>query len=601
MKATRRDIEFYQENMDRLQSEKDREAARAASMEKELRELREERAEDRRQMKDLLCELKESNRKLDRLEKSLEKKDARIEELTAKVMELTGKLANADYAAFLNRSRRFKRSSEQSRLLNRRDVKGRDEEKDDFDGTPPSGGTDDDTAAEPAASPSTGKNKSGKHTQASPSTCDEKIVHKYTDYFQLPEGARLMMRDGVPDKTLFYFIEHRPARNICHVYEVVRYIDADNETFCSSLPPEVRAMTPVEGCPLTAELLAMLITYRYGLHLPEYRVREALKEQGLYLSNSVIDRYYGMAEEKLMQLLETVLHREVSDARYMMIDETTAIVCVKDEVTGAKAYMKKYIWAFFNKEKKLVEYVYEGGSRSRDVIRKFFRTLDSLDLTITTDGYAAYNLFDTEECAQVVHCGCMTHVRRYFVDSLASSHDAAMEMIEAIEALFTADSLGRYLSEKERLEWRHKEVRPLLLRIRQLAERYKADPGLMSDDILRKAVTYTLNQWPTLENIMKSGIAELSNNLSEQRVKPIKLNLKNSQVIGSEDAAKRHCVAYSLVESCRLLGISVMQYFRELFARLSHTPKDQRGELLPHRLAASLPKISQIPIFARSL
>ena len=157
MKATRRDIEFYQENMDRLQSEKDREAARAACMEKELRELREERAEDRRQMKDLLCELKESNRKLDRLEKSLEKKDARIEELTARVMELTGKLANADYAAFLNRSRRFKRSSEQSRLLNRRDVKGRDEEKDDFDGNPPSGGTDDNTAAEPAASPSTGK------------------------------------------------------------------------------------------------------------------------------------------------------------------------------------------------------------------------------------------------------------------------------------------------------------------------------------------------------------------------------------------------------------------------------------------------------------
>lgn len=108
MKATRRDIEFYQENMDRLQSEKDREAAGASSMEKELRE---SRAEDQRQMKDLLKELKESNRKLDRLEKSLENKDARIEELTARVMELTGKLANAYYASFLNRSRRFKRSS----------------------------------------------------------------------------------------------------------------------------------------------------------------------------------------------------------------------------------------------------------------------------------------------------------------------------------------------------------------------------------------------------------------------------------------------------------------------------------------------------------
>lgn len=601
MKATRRDIEFYQENMDRLQSEKDREAARAVSMERELRELREGRAEDRRQMKELLGELRESSRKLDRLEKSLEKKDARIEELTARVMELTGKLANADYASFLNRSRRFKRSSEQSRLLNRRDRKGRDEEKDDFDGTPPSGGTEAGITDGSVPLPSVRKGNAGNHAADGPSACDEKIVHKYTDYFRLPEGARLMMRDGQPDKTLFYFIEHRPARNICHVYEVVRYIDADNETFRSSLPPEVKGMTPVEGCPLTSELLAMLITYRYGLHLPEYRVREALREQGLRLGNSVIDRYYGMAEEKLMRLLQNTLHREVADAGYLMVDETTAIVCVRDEASDARAYMKKYIWAFFNKEKKLVEYVYEGGSRSREVIRNFFRTLDNLNLTVTTDGYAAYNLFDTDECTDALHCGCMTHVRRYFVDSLASSHDAAMAVIEAIEALFTADSLGRYLSEKERLEWRQREVRPLLLRVRQLAERYKASPELMSDDILKKAVNYTLNQWPTLENIMKSGIAELSNNLCEQRMKPIKLNLKNSQTIGSEDAAKRHCVAYSLVESCRMLGVSVMQYFRELFSRLSSTPKEKRDELLPHRLAACLPKIHQQTIFARSL
>lgn len=301
-------------------------------------------------------------------------------------------------------------------------------------------------------SPSVRKGNAWNRAADGPSNCDEKIVNKYTDYFRLLEGARLMMRDGQPDKTLFYFIEHRPARNICHVYEVVRYIDADNEIFRSSLPPEVKGMTPVEGCPLTSVLLAMLITYRYGLHLPEYRVREVLREQGLHLGNSVIDRYYDMAEEKLMQLLQSTLHREVADAGYLMVDETTAIVCVRDEASDARAYMKKYIWAFFNKEKKLMEYVYEDGSRSREVIRNFFKTLDNLNLTVTTDGYAAYIFFDTDECADALHCGCMTHVRRYFVDCLASSHDAAMEVIEAIEALFTADSLGRYLGGEARVE-----------------------------------------------------------------------------------------------------------------------------------------------------
>lgn len=136
------------------------------------------------------------------------------------------------------------------------------------------------------------------------------------------------------------------------------------------------------------------------------------------------------------------------------------------------------------------------------------------------------------------------------------------------------------------------EVRPLLLRISKLAERYNVDLGLMCDDILRKAVTYTLNQLPTVKNIMKSGIAELSNNLCEQRMKPLKLTLKNFQTISSEDAAMRHCAAYSLVETCRMLGISVTRYFRELFARLSHTPNDQRSELLTVWKHVSLKSIS---------
>ena len=81
-----------------------------------------------------------------------------------------------------------------------------------------------------------------------------------------------MMRDGKPDVSRFYYIETLPAKAVCHIYESVRYMTADNETFSSSLPEEVKEMTPVAGCPLTAEGLATIIMYRFGLHLPQYRV-----------------------------------------------------------------------------------------------------------------------------------------------------------------------------------------------------------------------------------------------------------------------------------------------------------------------------------------
>ena len=62
--------------------------------------------------------------------------------------------------------------------------------------------------------------------------------------------------------------------------------------------------------------------------------------------------------------------------------------------------------------------------------------------------------------------------------------------------------------------------------------------------MMRKAVNYTLNQWKSLKNILKDGSAEISNNLCEQRMKPVKLLLKNCMNIGSEHAAENRMVTY---------------------------------------------------------
>lgn len=57
----------------------------------------------------------------------------------------------------------------------------------------------------------------------------------------------------------------------------------------------------------------------------------------------------------------------------------------------------------------------------------------------------------------------------------------------------------------------------------------------MTNSTMAKAVKYTLKQWDNLKNFILDGKAEISNNLVEQRMKPIKLDLKNSQNIGREE------------------------------------------------------------------
>ena len=140
---------------------------------------------------------------------------------------------------------------------------------------------------------------------------------------------------------------------------------------------------------------------------------------------------------------------------------------------------------------------------------------------------------------------------------------------------------------EERLAYRKKRSGPVLETISMTMERMWNDIGLMAVGLLKKAVGYVRNQWKYLANILKSGVPEISNNLSEQRVKPIKLSLKNCQNIGSEDAAGRHAFMHSLAESCRLNSVNIAEYFGTLFskARSELSDDDLRG-LLPNLYSA---------------
>lgn len=75
---------------------------------------------------------------------------------------------------------------------------------------------------------------------------------------------------------------------------------------------------------------------------------------------------------------------------------------------------------------------------------------------------------------------------------------------------------------------------------------------------------------------------KLPNNLCEQRMKPIKLDLKSCQNIGSEKAAGCAAFMHSLMESCKLNGKDPFKYLLSLFRTLRNPPPpEQRRRLLP--------------------
>lgn len=67
-----------------------------------------------------------------------------------------------------------------------------------------------------------------------------------------------------------------------------------------------------------------------------------------------------------------------------------------------------------------------------------------------------------------------------------------------------------------------------------------------------------------MKRVLECGEVELSNNLSEQMMRRIKMNLKNACNIGSEISAKHNAFMFSVIESCKMIKRNVEDYLKAL-------------------------------------
>ena len=568
----------------------------------------EEKAGLRKQVNELIARLKaieESNKEnskalvdtINDLKDSLEKQSTTVEhyrkemELMRKQLEakdevnmmLANEISNLRLQLEDSRKHRFGRTSEQRRLLNNRNIdrsamekseydgSGKDEEDNNkSDGNEAGGNTSSDNATAQNNKPSRRK-ETAPRAGKTKLKVDKVVVHEVDEYYTIPEGGRFMNRNGMPDVWEYRVIEHVKAHNVEHVYKVARVKLADG-TFVSTMEHPLKKL----GGIFSPELLARLLCLKYDFSMPENRQIRLLAREGIHISNTTLNSYIHNGIDRLSEFIGDVFKEFVQRAKYLMVDETTELVGV--ETKDGKAYRRKYLWAFFAKHIKMVYYHYNNGSRSSDVAKSF---LECFMGTISTDGYTVYRMFDGEG-SKILHIGCWTHCRRLWVDALPSDR-TAMDIIDYIGDMFRNEDMFRKmkLSSEQIKEKRLKLTGPVLERIHHKVVMMMQDTKLMANELMRKAVNYTINQWKSLKNILKDGSEEISNNLCEQRMKPVKLLLKNCMNIGSEDAAGNSAFIFSLIESCKLNDIDPQDYLKHLFECILHGKDCDKKALLP--------------------
>lgn len=98
---------------------------------------------------------------------------------------------------------------------------------------------------------------------------------------------------------------------------------------------------------------------------------------------------------------------------------------------------------------------------------------------------------------------------------------------------------------------------------------------LANGQLLKELLKYAIGEWPAIKRVMGCGEVELSNNLSEQMMRRIKMNLKNACNIGGEIFAKHNAFMFSVIESCKMIKRNVEDYLKALLRRLRTAKKGE--------------------------
>jgi transposase len=337
---------------------------------------------------------------------------------------------------------------------------------------------------------------------------------------------------------------------------------------------------PLEGARPGPGLLAKLLVNKYEDSMPLYRQAQEWKRQGVELSTSTLGDWVAGGIDTLEPLAKHAKHDTL--ARFLVsLDDTHMPVLDRDHPNGIK---KGHQWVFiadFN-EVMFCEYMptWEGEG-PRKILADFKGKY------VQGDGYAGLDQY-FERIGAPTRVGCMAHCRRKFVAALdakdmrAAVPVALFAQLYAVEAKAREDKVGP----DELLARRKALSRPVMSRLAEVVEELRG--AAVPKSPLGKAITYAVNQWPTLTVFLDDGRIPIDNLHVERRHRKAALGRRNYLFCGSDEGARRHAVISTVLGNCALAGVNPFAYLRDVMTKLAGDwPNSRIAELMPAAWASA--------------
>ena len=321
--------------------------------------------------------------------------------------------------------------------------------------------------------------------------------------------------------------------------------------------------------------------------LPYYRQEKDFESQfGVKIARGTMAHWTIYCAENYFSPMISYFHRLLAKRKFVAGDETPIQVLKEPD---RRPQSKSYVWLFRSGDDGLspiIVYQYHP-TRNGDAAAKFFEE-SAPGTYINVDGYAGYN-----KLKNFKRCCCYAHIRRYFLEAIPKGKekdytDPAVQGFLYCNKLFEYERSYREkgLSYKQIYNRRLKDQKPVVEAFLVWINKQNAPNGTR----LARALTYARNQQDYMMTYLEDGHCSISNNLSENSIRPVTVGRRNWLFCDTTAGADASMMVYSLLETARANGLNPQKYLEYLLeARPNKKMSDQELE----NMAPWSPKVQE--------
>ena len=533
-------------------------------------------------------DLKEANRKIDSLTDELLKANSKAEKAAIEY-----KLRDKEYKKL---EKKHNALVERLSLMNAqtyassKSLKGKHDDKDDFDGTPTAptievpladSAASCDTQDTPVA-PLSKERPYRKGMRYNKDCVGTPRIHK-SDYTMLPKGSVVISSSYRKIRNIVSHIEE-------HHFEVLKVKHADGRIESMFLPmkDDVQASLYdeiVPGTSITASMLSYLMFNRYQMSTPAYReAKNRLSDMDWNTSVQNLLNWADKGAIQLNKLIPALKKIALQESANVNVDETWL------RYHACNKKRKTYMWCLVNRKARIVIFFYEDttddegvqkhGGRNRNVLKEFLG--DAKIKSLQSDGYNVYMYLDNE-LMDIEHLCCLAHARAKFKYAYDQGSLQARIFLELIAKLYGMEEAYRRekLTADEIYSRRNgKETTEIIEKLRTELYDLLANPDESRSELMSKALNYLKNFWNQIFSYRNDGEYSIDNMAAERAIRPITVQRKNSLFFGSVKGIQNSAIYNTFIETCKQAGVSFRDYFCKLLRELKKGRTDYEN-LLP--------------------